>query len=339
MPGTNLTREEAQTRAELLDVDSYTVELDLSRAPDSATRTFGSTTVVRFSCGTPGASTFADLVGAQVSEVVLNGRALDPATVYVDDRLELGGLEADNELRVVAHCAYSRSGEGLHRFHDPADGRVYTYTQLEVPDARRVYTTFEQPDLKASFTFTVTAPEGWVVISNSPAPEPAPAGNGLATWAFAPTERISTYVTAIVAGEYHAVLDSCPSPHGEIQLGHYCRQSVAQHLDVEQLVTITRQGLAFFEDAFGVPYPFGRGGAAGQGPRSYDQAYVPEYNMGAMENAGCVTYRDEYLPRSRQTRAFYEQRANTILHEMAHMWFGDLVTMKWWDDLWLNESF
>ncbi len=339
MPGTNLTREEAQTRAELLDVDSYTVELDLGRAPDGGTPTFGSTTVLRFSCRTPGASTFADLVGAQVQEVVLNGRSLDPTQVYADDRLQLDGLEADNELRVVAQCAYSRSGEGLHRFHDPADGRVYTYTQLEVPDARRVYTTFEQPDLKASFTFTVTAPEGWTVLSNSPAPEPTPAGDGLATWSFAPTERLATYFTAIIAGEYHAVHDTCDSPHGQIQLGHYCRQSVAQHLDVERLLTITRQGFAFFEEAFAVPYPFGRGGATGQGPRSYDQVYVPEYNMGAMENAGCITYRDEYLPRSRQTRAFYEQRANTILHEMAHMWFGDLVTMKWWDDLWLNESF
>ncbi len=339
MPGTNLTREEAQTRAELLDVDSYTVELDLTSAPDSNTATFGSTTVLRFACRRPGSSTFADLVGATVREVVLNGRSLDPAEVYTDNRLLLDDLAADNELRVVADCTYSRSGEGLHRFHDPADGRVYTYTQLEVPDARRVYTTFEQPDLKATFTFTVTAPEGWVVLSNSPAPEPTLAGDGTATWAFAPTERLATYFTAIVAGEYHAVHDTCASRHGEIQLGHYCRQSVAQHLDVEELLTITRQGFTFFEDAFAVPYPFGRGGSTGQGPRSYDQVYVPEYNMGAMENAGCVTYRDEYLPRSRQTRAFYEQRANTILHEMAHMWFGDLVTMKWWDDLWLNESF
>src|SRR5919107_5047453 len=186
MPGTNLTREEAQTRAELLAVDSYTVELDLSSAPDSATPTFGSTTVIRFSCHRPGSSTFADLVGATVREVVLNGRALDPAAVYADSRLRLDGLEADNELRVVADCTYSRSGEGLHRFQDPADGRVYTYTQMEVPDARRVYTTFEQPDLKATFTFSVTAPHDWVVLSNSPAPDPIPAGDGLATWAFAP---------------------------------------------------------------------------------------------------------------------------------------------------------
>src|SRR3712207_5502808 len=216
MPGTNLTREEAQTRAELLDVDSYTVELDLSSAPDSGTPTFGSTTVIRFDCRRPGASTFADLVDATVHQVVLNGRSLDPAEVYADNRLRLDDLQDANELRVVADCVYSRSGEGLHRFHDPADGRVYTYTQLEVPDARRVYTTFEQPDLKAPFQFTVTAPAGWVVLSNSPAPEPTPAGDALATWAFAPTERLSTYFTAIVAGEYHAVHHVHDSPHGDI---------------------------------------------------------------------------------------------------------------------------
>jgi aminopeptidase N len=326
MPGTNLTRDEARARAAILDVDSYTVELDLSPTSDT---TFGSTTVIRFSCSSPGSSTFADLVGATVHELSLNGRSLDPAGVYHDQRIELDDLEADNELRVVADCSYSRTGEGLHRFVDPADGRVYTYTQFEVPDARRVYTTFEQPDLKATFTFTVTAPETWKVVSNAATPEPVAAGDGLATWHFPTTERMSTYITAVVAGEYHEVLDSYSGKHGDIPLGHYCRQSMKQHLDIDELLEVTKQGFAFFEDAFDYPYPFGK----------YDQLYVPEYNMGAMENAGCVTFRDEYLPRSRQVRSFYEQRANTILHEMAHMWFGDLVTMRWWDDLWLNESF
>jgi aminopeptidase N len=325
MPGTNLTREEAQTRAALLDVESYTVDLDLT----TGETTFGSTTVIRFSCRRPGSETFADLVGATIHEVTLNGRRLDPAEVYSDNRLHLTDLAEDNELRVVADCTYSRSGEGLHRFVDPADERVYLYTQFEVPDARRVYTTFEQPDLKSVFTFTVTAPEGWTVISNAETPEPVPAGHGASTWSFPTTERMSTYITALVAGEYHAVYDSYSGPHGDIRLGHFCRQSVVEFLDVDALLETTKQGFAFFEKAFDFPYPFGK----------YDQAYVPEYNMGAMENAGCVTFRDEYLPRSRQTHAFYEQRANTVLHEMAHMWFGDLVTMRWWDDLWLNESF
>ncbi len=325
MPGTNLTRDEARARAEILDVGSYTVDLDLT----TSDTTFGSTTVIRFSCSQPGASTFADLVGATIHELSLNGERLDPATVYKDNRIQLDGLQAENELRVVADCTYSRTGEGLHRFVDPADERVYTYTQFEVPDARRVYTTFEQPDLKATFTFTVTAPEHWKVVSNAATPSPSPAGDAKAVWSFPTTERMSTYITAIVAGEYHEVLDSYSGKHGEIPLGHYCRQSMKKYLDVDELLEVTKQGFAFFEEAFDFPYPFGK----------YDQLYVPEYNMGAMENAGCVTFRDEYLPRSRQVRSFYEQRANTVLHEMAHMWFGDLVTMRWWDDLWLNESF
>ena len=325
MPGTNLTRDEAATRAALLDVTSYAIDLDLT----TGDKTFGSTTTIRFTCTEPGAETFADLVDATVHEITLNGTSLDPSTAYADSRIALSGLAAENELVVRADCTYSRTGEGLHRFVDPADDRVYTYSQFEVPDARRVYTTFEQPDLKAPFTFTVTAPEGWKVVSNSPSPQPEPAGDGKAVWRFAPTKPMSTYITAIVAGEYHEVQHVYRGKHGDIPLGHYCRQSLVEHLDVEELVKLTEQGFAFFEDAFDYPYPFGK----------YDQLYVPEYNMGAMENAGCVTLRDEYLPRSRQDRSFYEFRAEVILHEMAHMWFGDLVTMKWWDDLWLNESF
>ena len=331
MPGTNLTRDEARARAAILSVDSYTVDLDLTAASEAANAEthFGSTTVIRFACTQPGSSTFADLVGATIHELTLNGSPLDPEAVYQDSRIQLDNLAADNELRVVADCTFSRTGEGLHRFVDPADGRVYTYTQFEVPDARRVYTTFEQPDLKSVFNFTVTAPAGWKVVSNSATPVPVDAGAGTATWRFPPTERMSTYITALVAGEYHEVKHSYAGKHGEIPLGHYCRQSMATFLDIDDLLEITRQGFAFFEENFDYPYPF----------HKYDQLYVPEFNMGAMENAGCVTFRDDYLPRSPQTRSFFEQRANTILHEMAHMWFGDLVTMRWWDDLWLNESF
>jgi len=325
MPGTNLTRDEAATRSSLLTVESYTIDLDLTVSD----KVFESTTVIRFSCSQPGAASFADLNGATVHEVTLNGRTLDPFDVYRDQRIRLDDLAEDNELRVFCELPYSHTGEGLHRFVDPADGRVYLYTQFEVPDARRVYTTFEQPDLKATFTFNITAPAHWTVVSNSPTPEPEQLSGETAVWRFAPTERISTYITALVAGEYHAVYDEYVGRHGTIRLGHFCRQSLADHLDHEDLNLVTKQGFAFFEDAFDFPYPFGK----------YDQLYVPEYNMGAMENAGCITFRDEYLPRSRQVHAFYEQRANTVLHEMAHMWFGDLVTMKWWDDLWLNESF
>ncbi len=325
MPGTNLTRDEAATRASLLDVTSYSIDLDLT----TGDTTFTSTTTIRFTSTSTGAETFADLVDATIHEITLNGAAVDATTAYADSRITLTGLADDNELVVRADLPYSRTGEGLHRFVDPVDDRVYLYSQFEVPDARRVYTTFEQPDLKAPFTFHVTAPTGWQVVSNSPTPEPQDLGEGRSRWEFEPTKPMSTYITAIVAGEYHRVQHTYAGKHGDIPLGHFCRQSLVEHLDVDELVKVTEQGFAFFEEAFDFPYPFGK----------YDQLYVPEYNMGAMENAGCVTLRDEYLPRSHQDQSFYEFRVEVILHEMAHMWFGDLVTMRWWDDLWLNESF
>ncbi|HEU4948845.1 MAG TPA: aminopeptidase N [Kribbella sp.] len=331
MPGTNLTRNEARTRAGLISGVSYTIELDLTTAASGAA-TFASTTTITFGAEA-GASSFADLIAATVHEVTLNGRSLDPSAVYDGARIQLDDLAERNELTVVADCTYSRTGEGLHRSVDPADKETYLYTQFEVPDARRVFTTFEQPDLKAPFTFTVSAPARWVVISNAPTPEPKPYrgenGEELARWEFQPTQPISTYITAVVAGPYHVVTDSYDGPHGSYPLSLLCRPSLKDALDVDDLFEVTKQGFELFEKAFGTPYPFGK----------YDQAFVPEYNMGAMENAGCVTLRDEYLFRSRTTHAELESRANTVLHELAHMWFGDLVTMTWWDDLWLNESF
>src|SRR3954470_8300777 len=325
MPGTNLTREEAATRAALLDVSSYAIDLDLT----TGDKTFASTTTIRFTCREPGAETFADLVDAIVHEITLNGRRLDEASAYQNSRITLSDLQAENELVVRADCTYSHSGEGLHRFVDPVDSRIYLYTQFEVPDARRVFTTFEQPDLKSVFTWTVTAPAGWKVVSNAPTPEPEALGDEKELWSFPETKRMSTYVPALIAGEYHEHLDSYEGKNGTIPLGHYCRQALVEHLDTDELLKMTRQGFEFFEEAFDFPYPF----------EKYDQLYVPEYNAGAMENAGAITLRDEYLPRSRQDAAFYEFRCSVILHEMAHMWFGDLVTMRWWDDLWLNESF
>jgi aminopeptidase N len=325
MPGTNLTREEAATRAALLDVTSYSIDLDLT----TGDKTFASTTTLRFSCREPGAETFADLVGAIIHSITLNGEPIDEASAYQNSRITLTNLQAENELVVRADCAYSHSGEGLHRFVDPVDGRVYLYTQFEVPDARRVFTTFEQPDLKSVYTWTVVAPEDWKVVSNAPTPTPEPIDGGKARWSFPESKRMSTYVTALIAGEYHEHLASYEGKNGPISLGHYCRQALVEHLDTDELLLLTTQGFEFFEEAFDFPYPF----------EKYDQLYVPEYNSGAMENAGAITLRDEYLPRSRQDSAFYEFRCSVILHEMAHMWFGDLVTMRWWDDLWLNESF
>ncbi|HEY0694431.1 MAG TPA: aminopeptidase N [Kribbella sp.] len=331
MPGTNLTRDEARTRAGLISDVSYAIELDLTTAASGAA-TFASTTTLTFGAE-PGGTTFADLIAGKVHEVTLNGRPLDPDAVYDGARIQLDGLEARNELKVVADCIYSRTGEGLHRSVDPADKETYLYTQFEVPDARRVFTTFEQPDLKAPFTFTVSAPARWAVISNAATPEPTPYkganGEELARWEFAPTQPISTYITAVVAGPYHVVTDTYEGAYGSYPLALLCRPSLKDSLDTRDLFEVTKQGFELFERAFGTPYPFGK----------YDQAFVPEYNMGAMENAGCVTLRDEYIFRSRTTHAELESRANTVLHELAHMWFGDLVTMRWWDDLWLNESF
>ncbi|GAA4141677.1 aminopeptidase N [Actinomadura keratinilytica] len=318
----NLTRDEARERARLLSVDSYTVELDLT----GDEQRFGSTTVISFGCTEPGASTFVDLHGAVVREATLNGRSLDPATYDADKgRLPLPSLAERNELRVVADCAYSRSGEGLHRFVDPVDRNVYLYTQFETADAHRMYTCFDQPDLKATFELTVIAPEGWQVVTNE-APDAQEGGR----WHFPPTPRVSTYITALVAGPYHVVRDEYRREDGSvIPLGVFCRASLAEHLDADAIIDVTRQGFAFFEKVFDRRYPFGK----------YDQLFVPEFNAGAMENAGCVTFLEDYVFRSRVTDAAYERRAETILHEMAHMWFGDLVTMRWWDDLWLNESF
>ncbi|MEE4420383.1 aminopeptidase N [Streptomyces bugieae] len=323
MPGTNLTRDEAQQRAQLLSVDAYEIDLDLSGAQQGGT--YRSTTTVRFDVARAGADSSIDLVAPAVHKVALNGELLDPASVFEDSRIVLPGLRAGrNELTVVADCAYTNTGEGLHRFVDPVDQQAYLYTQFEVPDARRVFASFEQPDLKATFQFTVKAPEGWTVISNSPTPEPADN-----IWRFEPTPRISTYVTALIVGPYHSVHSTYEKDGRTVPLGIYCRPSLAEHLDADAIFEVTRQGFDWFQEKFDYAYPFAK----------YDQLFVPEFNAGAMENAGAVTIRDQYVFRSKVTDAAYEVRAETILHELAHMWFGDLVTMEWWNDLWLNESF
>ncbi|MEV7849966.1 aminopeptidase N [Streptomyces sp. NPDC088183] len=323
MPGTNLTREEAQERARLLTVDAYEIDLDLSGAQEGGT--YRSVTTVRFDSAEAGAETFIDLIAPAVHEVELNGKALDVAAVFRDSRIALPHLVAgSNELKVVADCAYTNTGEGLHRFVDPVDQQAYLYTQFEVPDARRVFASFEQPDLKATFRFTVKAPAGWTVISNSPTPEPRDD-----VWSFEPTPRISSYITALIVGPYHSVHSSYEKDGQSVPLGIYCRPSLAEFLDADAIFDVTRQGFDWFQEKFDYDYPFAK----------YDQLFVPEFNAGAMENAGAVTIRDQYVFRSKVTDAAYERRAETILHELAHMWFGDLVTMEWWNDLWLNESF
>ena len=324
MPGENLTRSEAVERAAIVTTESYVVSVDLT----GSDTVFRSHTTVTFGA-TAGASTFIDALTATVHSITLNGDELDVAAVSDGVRIQLDNLAANNVLVVDADMFYTNTGEGLHRFVDPADGKAYVYSQFEVPDSRRVFPVFEQPDLKATFDFTVVAPSDWVVVSNSPTPEPIVTG-GAKKWVFPQTPRISSYITAIVAGPYVSVHDSLTSSDGRtIPLGIYVRQSLAEYLDSDYIFDITKKGFVYFEREFGFPYPFAK----------YDQLFVPEFNAGAMENAGCVTFTEVYVFRSKVTDAIRERRVVTILHELAHMWFGDLVTMKWWNDLWLNESF
>ncbi|RGE18083.1 aminopeptidase N [Leucobacter sp. wl10] len=337
MPGTNLTRDEARERARVVSTERYEVALDLTTGAE----TFAAVTTIRFAAE-EGASTFVDLVADSVESVELNGTALDPAQVFADSRVQLPGLAAHNTVRIASTQRYTNTGEGLHRFVDPADGEVYLYSQFEVPDSRRMFAVFEQPDLKAAFQFTVTAPARWEVVSNQPTPDPVPAGEKpgaqgadraaqpIATWTFEPTPIMSSYITALIAGPYRVVRSELTSRDGRtIPLGVFCRASLGEYLDADYIFEKTREGFAFFEEQFEYPYPFDK----------YDQLFVPEYNMGAMENVGAVTFTEAYVFRSQVTDAMRERRVVTILHELAHMWFGDLVTMRWWNDLWLNESF
>ncbi|UEA59445.1 aminopeptidase N [Gordonia otitidis] len=324
MTAPNLTRDQARERATTIDVSHYDVELDLTDGNGKpGEKTFRSTSTVTFTA-TPGSQTFIDLVAPTLRSVTLNGKALEVSDFDESVGIPLPDLAADNELVVVADCAYSHTGEGLHRFVDPTDDSVYLYSQFETADAKRMFACFDQPDLKATYTITVTAPDDWKVISNAPT-ESVDGG----VHRFAETPVMSTYLVALIAGPYAEWTDTYTDEHGSIPLGIYCRASLAEYMDAERLFTETKQGFAFYHKNFGIPYAFGK----------YDQLFVPEFNAGAMENAGAVTFLEDYVFRSRVTNYNYERRAETVLHEMAHMWFGDLVTMKWWDDLWLNESF
>jgi aminopeptidase N len=318
-PKRSLTHTEAIARAELLHVSRYDIDLDLTGARELTY--FTSTTRVRFTCRAPGAQSFVELMAASILELVLNGQAVDPVRLE-GNRIVLTDLLADNELIVRAQLPYSNTGEGIHKFTDPEDGEVYLYAQAGPDDAQRIFACFDQPDLKAPIALTASAPPGWIVRANGVGHQTADG-----SWEFAPTPAISTYLMTIVAGPYHLIEDR----HDGIDLGLLCRRSLAPHLDkdVPEILEITRGCFDRYHEMFSIRYPFGK----------YDQAFVPELNLGAMENPGCVTFRDEFLFRSAVTDADREQRAIVIAHEMAHMWFGNLVTLRWWDDIWLNESF
>ncbi|WP_309102054.1 aminopeptidase N [Microbacterium sp.] len=324
MNSANLSREETAARSAAVTLSRVRVDLDLTGAPERARTGFATTTTLEFESTT--SETWLDFIGESVHRVTVNGAEHDVS--YDGARIALTGLTQHNVVRVEATGLYSRSGEGLHRFHDPADEQTYLYTQYEPADARRVMACFEQPDMKASYTFVVAAPAGWEVLSNQ-APAHVDAGLGVQTVEFAPTLPISSYITAVAAGPYARIDGEWRRGDQTIELGVFARRSLAQYLESDEILEVTRQGLDFFTDAFAYPYPWGK----------YDQLFVPEYNLGAMENPGLVTFTEGYLSRGAATEAQRAARTNTILHEMAHMWFGDLVTMRWWDDLWLKESF
>ncbi len=320
----NLTRDQAAERAASVTVVNYRIALDLTDGRGKpGERTFRSTTTVTFDA-LAGSDTVIDIAAETIHSATLNGRALDVSAYDESTGVALTGLAEHNTVEIDAQCYYSNTGEGLHRFVDPVDDEVYLYSQFETADAKRMFACFDQPDLKATFDITVTAPAHWQVVSNGAT---TAVRDGVHT--FATTPLMSTYLVALIAGPYARWDDVYRDEHGEIPLGLFCRASLAEHMDAERLFTETKQGFGFYHNNFGVPYAFGK----------YDQLFVPEFNAGAMENAGAVTFLEDYVFRSKVTRASYERRAETVLHEMAHMWFGDLVTMRWWDDLWLNESF
>lgn len=320
----NLTRETARHRSQTIGLETIEVWLDITDAVDPDQQLFGSRSTLRF---TSSVETIGiDFLDGDVDRVTVNGQT--QAVGYDGATVTVSGLRTDgqpNEVTVEGRARYSRSGQGLHRFTDPADGQTFCYTQYEPTDSRRVYAQFDQPDLKARHTFHVAAPEGWTVLSNQPATVTGTHHD------FAETPPLSTYITVIVAGPYHGVTDTWTSADGSrsIPLGVWCRASRAETLDADELFRVTKAGLDFFDENFAYPYPWGK----------YDQVFVPEYNLGAMENPGCVTFTEQYLFRSAATRAQYAGRSNTIQHEMSHMWFGGLVTPRWWDELWLKESF
>lgn len=355
MTSINLTRLEAQDRADLLQVRHYDIALDLTTAPAGSADqapTFSSITTITLNARKEG-TTFLDLRDADLHSVLIDGTdATEAANYSSESGITLNLSEGEHTIVVTADCRYTNNGQGIHRFVDPADNQTYLYSQFETADAKRVFACFDQPDLKATYSMHVTAPQGWTVVSNSAAKVSSAEGStatdvaseGTQLFEFSVDVPLSTYLIAFCAGPWYEVTDSWTgtiAPHPEtpiehqpegeitIPLGIYCRQSIAEHLDADVLFKETKQGFDFYAKHFGEPYPFGK----------YDQVFCPEYNMGAMENAGCVTIRDEYIFRSSATGYRYERRNDTVLHEMAHMWFGDLVTMKWWDDLWLNESF
>ena len=322
-PRDRLTEDEARERAALFDDVHYELDLDL---PDEGAG-YSGVARIRFGCRAPARDSFLDFTGQEVLEAHLNGAPLEiPADRGFRIPLPGDRLEPGNELTIRWRNAYDRTGAGFHRFVDPEDGETYLFTDLEPFCAHRLFPCFDQPDLKATYRLRVTAPARWHVISNAAQTGSEAAGAGRARRTYGELPAFSTYLFALVAGPFAEVRDNA----GGLDLGLFCRRSLRPHLDPAEIFEVTRQGFGYYEEAFGCPYPWGA---------KYDQLFVPEYNSGAMENVACVTFNEAYVFRDPPTESQRLTRAEVILHELAHMWFGDLVTMRWWDGLWLSESF
>ena len=320
-----LTQQEAIDRAAQI----HGVEYDLALSLRAGQPDYEGDVTIRFQHRDPSAGVTLDYTGIEIQRLDINdvdALSADGIT-WSRHRLQLPGalLRDGNIVRIVYRNAYDHSGVGLHQFTDPQDGAEYLYTQFEPFEAHRMLPCFDQPDIKARYRLRVAAPTDWAVVSNAPQTGAAPADEGRTVHEFAQTQLFSTYLLALIAGPYHVFHDA----HGDTPLGIYCRRSLADHMDPEEVFEVTKQGLTFFADFFDYPYPF----------EKYDQLFVPEFNFGAMENAGAITFSERMVFRDPPTDLQRLNRAEVVLHEMAHMWFGDLVTMQWWNDLWLNESF
>jgi len=342
-----LSQEQAQKRFDLFSTSkdnlSYDIHVKLPKGD-----TYSGCVHITFDLAKVSDELFLDAAVTTIKSLTINGAHIEAKESYSHlrtdrhlslpkDHLKVGV----NQLSVEFENNYSRSGNGLHSYVD-TDGKQYLYTNAEPYYNNQTIPMFDQPDLKASWKLTAAAPKEWLIIANEPRDQEGTekfdktklvteneAGD-YNIWSFHPTKRISSYLFAFVAGPYLEIKSD--KLHNGIQMSVFSRESLFKHLQegqAEEVFEITRVCMEFYEKFFGYPYPFTK----------YDQVFCPEFNVGAMENPGVVTHNDLFIFREATTIQRRTVRANVITHELAHMWFGNLVTMKWWNDLWLNESF
>ncbi len=324
----NLTEAEAAERARRVQNVRYTLHLSLT----SKAETYQGELAAEFEITAKGHEPlFLDFTGKEVRSLLVNGKSV-PKPEHTAHRVVLPEelLKEENRVVVAYENAYSHTGSGFHQFLDPEDGREYIFSDFEPFNAHQLFPCFDQPDLKASYDVSVTAPADWAIVSNGREVEATKQPDGRSRRRFERTARFSTYLMAVIAGEFGVYEDRYVPKKGEaVPLRILCRRALQKHIDPEEIFTVTKQGFGFYEELFDYPYPFVK----------YDQAFVPEFNAGAMENTAAVTHGEHMIFRGQVSETQRLNRAETVLHELAHMWFGDLATMRWWRDLWLNESF